>query len=349
MAVYCFGCLLSMFMTGFVLRVKHKNEGWKYLLTISFFASLPLMVIASIRYYVGQDYSSYIRLFRQAINGYRQPGLEIPFHGLNQLIHALGGDYTWVFAICAIVFCMFVFAHIFEESPYPWLSVFLLVTAGYYFSFFNTMRQLVGCAILMYSIRYIKRRHPFRFGLCIAFACCFHYASLLFIVVYFLYGKTIRRRTLFAITIAVFLLATPLSRLILQIASWTPYAHYIGGFFDNSKRGYITLLINVVQVLFATVYYDDEDKDFCFYYNLQLIALWLTAFVGKVVLISRIRWMFSMPSIILLPLIVSKVEKKHDRMIIITIMVLLYAVYFYYTIGINNSSNVLPYQTVFSR
>ena len=95
MAVYCVGCLLSMFMTRFVLRVKHKNEGLAYKLTVCFFASLPLMLIASLRYYVGQDYSSYIRLFKQAVNGYRQPGLEITFHELNRLIYKLGGDYTW--------------------------------------------------------------------------------------------------------------------------------------------------------------------------------------------------------------------------------------------------------------
>ena len=238
---------------------------------------------------------------------------------------------------------------IIEESPYPWLSVFLLVTAGYYFSFFNTMRQLVGCAILMFSIRYIKKRDLKRFLVCVLFATCFHYACLFFIPVYFLYGKRIQRKTLIIITAAVFVLATPLSRLILQIVSWTPYAHYIGGFFDTSERGYTTLLINIVQILFASVYFDSEDNDFVFYFYLEIIALWLSAFVGKVVLISRIRWMFSLPSIILLPMVLSKVKRKNDRLFITAVLVILYAVYFYYTIGINNSANVLPYQTIFSR
>ena len=349
MAVYCFGCLLSMLMTSIVVHIKHKRSGWSYKLTISFFASLPLMLIAAFRYYVGQDYSAYIRLFKQAVNGYRQPGMEIPFHELNRLVYRLGGDYTWIFAICAILFCIFVYLQIYEDSPYPWLSVFLVVTALYYFAFFNTMRQLVGCAILLYSIRFIQKRDPFRFGLCAAFACCFHYACVLFVPMYFIYGKIISRKAIVITTIGVFILATPLSRLILQIASWTSYAHYIGGAFDSTERGYTTLIMSIVQVLFATVYYDSEDENYVFYYNLQLIALWLTAFVGKVVLISRIRWIFGLPSIILLPMVLCKVKRKNDRIIITAIMVILYSIYFYYTIGINNSANVLPYQTIFNR
>lgn len=349
MVVYCVGCLLSMLMTWLALRVKHNTEGWRYKFAISFFASLPLMLIAAFRYNVGQDYVAYVRVFNQAIIGYRQIGIEVTFYELNRLIHALGGDYAWLFGICSFLFCMFVYSQIMEDSPYPTLSVFLLVTAGYYFSFFNTMRQLVGCAILLYSIRFIKKRDSIRFGICVAFASCFHLACLVFIPAYFLHGKFLNRKALVIITVSVFLLAMPLSRLIIQIVSLTSYSHYIGGIFDTSERGYTALIISVVQVIFATIYYDKDDKDYSFYYNLQIIALCLTAFVGKVVLISRIRYMFGLSTVIFLPIVLSKVRRKNDRRIISVVMVILFAIFFYYTIGINNSYNVLPYQTFFSR
>lgn len=349
MVVYCVGCLLSVLMTWLVLRVKHNNEGWRYKFAICFFASLPLMMIAALRYYVGQDYGAYVRVFIKATEGYRQPGIEFTFYEFNRLIHIVGGDFTWLFGICSFLFCMFVFSQIIEDSPYPILSVFLLVTAGYYFSFFNTMRQLVGCAILLYSIRFVKKRDLVKFGVCVAFASCLHFACLLFIPVYFLYGKTISRRVVIIVTATVFLLATPLSNLIIKIVSWSSYSHYLGGVFDTSERGYTSLVIAVVQIIFATVYYDEEDKDYTFYYNLQIIALWLLAFVGKVVLISRIRWMFSLSTVIFLPIVLSKVKRKNDRLIITVAMVILYAIYFYYTIGVNNNYNVLPYQTLFSR
>ena len=82
---------------------------------------------------------------------------------------------------------------------------------------------------------------------------------------------------------------------------------------------------------------------------MNIISLWLTAFVGKVVLIGRIRWMFGFSSIILIPMTLDNISYKKTRFLAGTAIVVFYAVYFYYTIGINNSANVLPYQTIFSR
>lgn len=348
MAVYIVGCLLSVLFTGTALRVKHESEGWKYWVLTSFFSSLPLMVIASIRYNVGQDYPSYIRLFRQAVNGYRQPGLEIPFHELNRLVYRLGGDYTWIFTICAILFCTFTFLHILQTSPSPKLSAYLLVTTTYYFVFLNATRQMVGCAILLYSLKYVKEKKLLKFIICVLLAGCFHYTCLLFIVVYFFNSLSLSRTAIVLSTIIVFVLSSPIASLINRIASFTYYGNYIGGHFDTSERGYVTLLISAALIVFSTIYYR-SDEEFKLYYNLNIISLWLSAFVGKVVLIGRIRWMFGFSSIILIPMTLDNIRDKKTRFLAGTAIVVLYAVYFYYTIGINNSANVLPYQTIFSR
>ena len=65
--------------------------------------------------------------------------------------------------------------------------------------------------------------------------------------------------------------------------------------------------------------------------------------------VGRIRWMFGFSSIILIPMTLDNISDKKTRFLAGTAIVVLYAVYFYYTIGINNSANVLPYQTIFSR
>ena len=349
MTVYCFGCLLSMILVNLLMKIKHDDGNSLHKIIVAFVASLPLMIISAIRYDVGQDYFGYVRIFRQASVGYRQPGLEIPYYELNRLIDFFGGDYPWIFAICSIVFMLFVFLQIIEDSPYPSLSVFLLVTELYYFASFNVMRQFVGCAILLFSIRYIKKRELLLFGVCVATACCFHLSCLLFSFVYYIYGKPLRKRTLVLIVVAVIFLLVPLSELLLKIVSWTPYAHYIGGRFDMEERGYTTLMVTIVQFLFILYYYDPKDKNLAFYSYLLVISLCLTFFIGKVVLIARYRWLFSLPSIIMLPIVLDKVKRTGDRIVIAIAMVILYSLYFYYTVGINNSASVLPYQTIFSR
>ena len=104
--------------------------------------------------------------------------------------------------------------------------------------------------------------------------------------------------------------------------------------------------MNLAIFLLASAYYT-KDKKYVQYYNLQVIALWIAALTGKVVLISRIRWMFGLPGIILVPMILQNI-KKRDRLLIGTIIVVLYFVYASYTIGVKNGNNVLPYQTIFS-
>ena len=124
---------------------------------------------------------------------------------------------------------------------------------------------------------------------------------------------------------------------------------YIGSVFDRpEERGFITLAINILLIVFGTIFKRDDD-DYNFYYILSFISLWFLFLEGKVVLISRIRWMFALPSIILLPKIINNVPNRRDRFIYTSLIVGLYIAFFYYTIGINNSNSVLPYQTIFSR
>ena len=208
---------------------------------------------------------------------------------------------------------------------------------------------MVGCAILLYSIRYIKERRVWPFIFCVLLASCFHYSCVIFIVSYYLYNKSISRNAIIISTIVIFALSSVFANLINSIAAWTPYAHYIGGYFDTGERGYVGLVITIVITVIATIYYDVEDKTYRFYYNLNVVSLWLSAFVGKVVLISRIRWMFGLPVIIFLPMVLEKVNNKTTRFFIAISIVILYFAYFYYTIGINNSATVLPYQTILSR
>ena len=82
---------------------------------------------------------------------------------------------------------------------------------------------------------------------------------------------------------------------------------------------------------------------------MQILALWITVYTGEIVLILRMMWAFGLPNIILLPLSVEGLEEKKDRGLVGAVLVLLYFVYTMYTVGVQNSNNVLPYQTIFSR
>lgn len=366
MTVYWLACAGSVLMTGMVLRVKHKKEDFKYYLLLALFASLPLNIVCSIRYNVGEDYLEYARYFNLIANGNsignntslyydlisngRTIGrLEFLYYGLNKIIAVLGGDSRWLFALSSTLFLIFIYLEIFRDSPSPKLSTYFIVAMSYYFIFMNGMRQMIGCAILLFSLRYVENRRLVPFLICVVAACGFHMTCLPFIIVYFVGTVDFKPRYVVITTIVLFLISQFLGGILTRILYFTPYARYIGSDHDSSQQGFIVLAINILLVVLGALFNDKEDTRYKIYFNLQVLAMWVAVLTGKVVLISRLRWMFGLPSIILLPMIFEKIEDIKVKRLVVWSVVTLYFVYCTYRIAILNSNTVLPYQTIFSQ
>ena len=118
--------------------------------------------------------------------------------------------------------------------------------------------------------------------------------------------------------------------------------------FDTGETAYVMMAINAVLLIFASLCYRNDPR-YQMYYNTQMIALWVTFFSGRIVLFLRLLWAFGLPSIIMLPLALESVEDAKTRRMIGAGVVLMYSLYTLYTVGLQNSNSVLPYQTIFSR
>lgn len=352
MIVYSIGCFLAVILTNIVKRLQliksdnkrvNKNE-----IIVAFLSGLPLIIISSIRYNVGQDYLSYMHRFVQISNGKSVDDFEYLFFILNKIISAIGGNYIWLFAITSTIFVTFSVIAIMKDSPYPELSVFLLVTTTYYFSSMNGIRQMIACSILLFSLRFIERKKIICFFASVLIAIGFHTSSLLFLFVYFIYDMCINKRTIIISTVLVFVFSKVISTFINYITSLSKYNWYLNSIYAESKNsGYITMMIAAVIVIFALFYYDEKSKKFQLYLKLQVISLWLSFFVDQVPLIQRVKWIFGLPVIILIPLIIGNIKDIKTRRYITILVVTLYFVYFIYSVGINNSNAVLPYNTIF--
>ena len=348
MIVYWGSCLISMLMIYFCMESRIGKQHKK---AVVCFSALPMIIVAVLRYDVGEDYLyTYVPYFEMLQNNILPSNqkMEIAYHLINQIVLWLGGDYFWVFAICSVLFYVAVFSVIIEESPQPALSVFLLTGMGYVFIFFNTMRQMVGCAILLYSLRYIRKKKFLPFLICIALASGFHYSCVLFIPVYFFDRIKIRPPMALALTILVTILSQLITITAKNLISLTQYSVYFSSIFDTGETAYVMLAIHFILLLFYSVCYR-EDKEYQFFYNLQMVALWTTAFSGRIVLIIRLLWMFSMPAVISVPVVLKSIPRRKDKELVASVIVLLYVLYNLYTVGLQNSNSVLPYQTIFSR
>lgn len=349
MIVYWSGCIASILVCHACMRTSFsQRRRWISILV----SALPMIFIAALRYDVGKDYlRTYVAYFEnvQQLESSGYSHLEILYHWLNVIVVWLHGDYVWVFAIMAVLFYLPVYARIFENSPYPPLSIFLIVGMCYCFVFFNAMRQMVGCAILLYSVRFIKERRFLPFLLCTALATGFHQSCVLFIAMYWIGRIRIRPRTALLIVIAMLAAASALALLLNWVVSKTKYADYLLSAFDTGETAYVMLAINAILLIFMSIGYRNE-REYQLYYNLQLAALLVTIFSGKVVLMLRFLWMFGLPSIISLPMAAANLPvKDRERKLILSVVTILYFAYAWYTVGVQNSNSVLPYQTIFSR
>lgn len=361
--IYFIGMLLSAF-GGYIYSISCKSNKHSFYLKISnnirfkckfniwaILAIIPLILIAGFRYGVGQDYFyTYVPIFQKVLNGDSDKAWgDSGYILLNKFVQLFSNDYLGIFILTSIIFCVCIFLSIYENSSDIQLSIFLLVCTGYYFCFLNVIRQMLTVAIFMYAIKYILKNNFKHYLILIIVASFIHLSALIYIPVYFIKSVKFNKYKMMIVIIGTFASARIVKGLILKLILLTKYSWYINSVYDTQKQGDIIILLNLCILIFASIYYTSNDVKNNLFINLQFITVLVSAFIGIIPAAYRILWNFGIASIILIPNNIAKQHNVNVRILIKSTIVILYLVYFYYTVGINNSNNVLPYRTIFSR
>lgn len=370
MIVYITMTIFAVFFSALANIKTYKKSKKKYTINLKLvfwhISEIILIVVAAIRYDVGQDYMyTYVPYFNGVLIGRPNENIEMGFYVLNKVVQLFTKDYAGIFIVCSVFFFHYIYKAIREQSVMPTLSVFLLVGTTYYFIFLNTMRQMMVVAVFLYAIKYIKQRNLKKFLLYMILASTIHVSAVICIPLYFLYGITLRPIKA-CILLGVAIVAKPIvSRIVLAIVSLTKYNYYIDSRFDTNESGYIVLAMNVCVLIFSLIYYsrknsqvgtlntnhsnDKKIKDYSYYCLLQLLSTIMAWYNNAVPLLNRVRWATGISIIILIPLTIMQEKNPKTRNLYIFLIVILYSIYSLYTIGVNNANNVLPYLTIFQR
>lgn len=351
-----FAVLLSLFAN--VKKTDQQNKKLSFRNIMWYGAEIILIVVAGVRYNVGQDYLyTYVPYFNNLLYGVVNENIEVGFYLLNKLVQVFTRDYAWLFIVCSVIFFHYIFKTVREQSPMPTMSIFLLVGTTYYFIFLNAMRQMMAIAIFLYAIKFIKERNFKKYLLYIILASLVHKSVLLLLPVYFLYGITLNPIKVIALIGSLFVAKPIIVRFIMKIISFTNYNYYIGSKFDTSESGYVVLAINAVVLLFSMLYMHkfnkdgniEEQNDYNFYCILQTVSTIVAIYDGAVPLLNRIRWATGLSIIIFIPFVIKREKNYKMRVLYSFLIITLYSAYSLYTIGVKNSNNVLPYMTIFER
>lgn len=347
MTVYWLACFSSVLLMWFVTHIKQKN-GRAYPLLAALIAAAPLLFISAIRYNVGADYMSYYRYYIDIMNGGGQGRFESLYYSLNVFLASFNLDPEWLFFAVAAIFLIPTYFRIIKDSPYPGMSVFLLVGMTYYFYLLNGARQMMGAACLLLAAPFVANKQFIPFTGLILVATGFHMTSIIFFGLYFLVRLHFGVKLLTGTTVLIFLFSQVIGEMGNQIlGSFGNYASYIDSAFASRGQGYVVLTMNILITIFCTIFYRKESGLYKVYYTMQIISLWASALTGTIVLIDRFRMVFGLADIILIPMAIQQMKNRWMRIGSATGIVFLYFIYATYTVVVQNSNTVLPYQTIF--
>lgn len=330
------------------------RSGAQYSLILVVLSASVFIFLTGFRYGVGQDYFyTYVPYFQRVYYGMGQGDLEFGFYALNQIVAWFTNDPTPVFFVCSLIFFICTYMAVFRESESPIFSIFLIFGMSFLFIFMNAMRQMVAVSILLFSLRYIENHKPIPFVISLLIASLFHSSAVIFAVAYFFPKLKINLFGGLVAVVVVFLFRSQIADVVNYVISLTSYAGYIGSVFDTKEAGNVIMAMNVIVLLFSLLipYLEktEMDKKYRLLVWCQMIATIVAILSGYIPLSQRIRWIFSLSSIVLLPLAVQKISSPQLRLLVQAAVVVLYVVYIYITIGLWNGNNVVPYQCVLFR
>lgn len=152
-----------------------------------FLAFIVTMLPNAFRYRIGSDYLSYELLYSLLSTGKSFDYMEPGFLLITQAFVKLGLGPEWMFGFIAFFIHLFTFLAYPTKNKYLAHLFFMLI---FYLESFNTLRQMMAVALVMYSFRkYLIERSVGRFYLTILIASTLHSVALLFLVIPFMNNK----------------------------------------------------------------------------------------------------------------------------------------------------------------
>lgn len=312
------------------------------------FSFLPLFLISALRYNVGTDYSLiYTPAFESNFTNLGDDHFEIGFRIIVHIIRIFTSNSQWLFVITSFIFCIYIYSAIYQQSKDRAYSILIMVFSGFYFISMNGIRQCIGIAIFIYSIKYMKSRELKKYMFNILIASSIHMVSLIYIPIYFLYGYEIKIKTQILILLGCILCKSTISNIFVFIINKTRYSWYLTSVYNTSKFQMGNIILNTLILFFLYLFYNKftEKSEYNMYTNIQLLLVIMLLFSDIIPLIDRLVWCFSFLNIIFLPNMINTIKKIYIRLALKFSIIICYISYTYVVFVINGAHQILPYKT----
>lgn len=307
-----------------------------------------LFAVSACRIAVGNDYWVYrsdFLLIQQNRHVSFEPGFVLVVKLLQSMLDF--DQYLPIFGFFSFFTVLFFVRGLYDQSEQFCYSLYLLLTAGYYFSSLNSVRYYLVLSIAMFSVKYVLTDEWLKFVLWIGLAACFHKSVLVVIPLYFLASRNWKKwhMLLLLLGCASLVVFQDLYRKIIFYF----YPFYEGSMFDTGETSLTNVARCAAVFIFSLIYYkstiqDDKKNKFYFYCNLGALVLYV--FGSFIPEISRIGYYLNITNIFLIPGIIVKIEDKKQRRFWTVMIGLAFLAYFALFLRSCYSTDVriLPYR-----
>lgn len=147
-----------------------------------------MYLISVLRYGLGNDYYSYIYIFRniKEASGFEifNMGYEPGFTIITKLISLFTDNVNVLYAIYALLILVPTAYAVFRHSEKIWMSTMMFICLTFFYCSLSFIRQSIAFAIILCAYRYMKEHNHFMVLLFVFFACLFHSTVIVMIPLY---------------------------------------------------------------------------------------------------------------------------------------------------------------------
>lgn len=314
----------------------------------------PLFLVSALRYGIGTDYFfTYQPTFYRIRNGYElNHTFELGFYWLNKFVASFSDDVTWVIAVCALLFSVFIAKAVMEQSESPALSILLMVGTGLYAFSLNGMRQAIVIAIWFYAVRYIKEQKFIPYLVCMLISSLFHLSGIITIPFYFLYTKVkCRPRTVLISIFSVVAFTQVFKGAIIYISQFTKYYDKFTGTSQfEGDFAYSTFGVMFGILIYLLMIYKSQNKKW--EYNFLLLSTTIgticAILTSEIYVIARVLSFFQYTAFLYLPSTFKAFDKDSRKMVAI-FWIVGFLAYIWFMADYLGKGGTVPYQSIFSR
>lgn len=368
---------LTIYMSSFIISIlfcyiyqrNYKKKNYEELVWYKKFMWFLLIIfvpviISTVRKDVGTDFSSYIEMFNsanamsieKALKVYGRESLYLLFNKTAFLLFKNSWGIFLISSFSIHIFTLYGIDYFKDHISMPFaLFIFYMI----HFSMgLNIIRQMIAVSIVFFSLRYIHKKEPIKYGIFIITAAMFHSSALICLVFYFISAfinddnlnarRKSYRKLMYYWLVALSPFITFIGiNLLVKMPVFGKYKTYISNVYEFS----FSFLIEIIAILLPVLFYREKIKDnrINSFIEISLLNITFKGIISFASWGSRLSLYTNVFYYILPSILINSLDDKENRLLIKFYYIGFFILrYLLNHVFLYNTHEVYPYKTIFN-